>query len=627
MEIVNAFRMDGLSEAAIFVSQDSNLYTLDDLYGLDEPAGLACVAPLAKQSIETGKVQHCSNEDGMMAVAYPVWLRYRGKSYLKGCLAGSPPKPVTRNMLKSCGYIMGIVADSLTEKISAAFLSDIVNRDRRELEERLKIVDNTIVDVINSVSAAFVLISSDMTVAWHNNMLSKMCGHANIVGKVCHKEIWSSNNICAGCMVKQTLETGKPQSGNIRVGSASRGTHYYKVATAPVFNESGEVKYVLELVQDITEAWETESELARYKRLVNNSDDLMFICNGKLEILAANHKFLECTQYKEREITGMSVFSISPQHELERTLKTSDTLRTTGMMMNFGQILKKDGSIIPVQMFFTYDSKADIYEAVLKDMSERMRLEQEIRTRSEELQAQNSKAMAAIEEKNRFFRNVSHELRTPLTSIIGFAELLLEDTQEPLSERQKAQLGRVVGNSHKLLAMVNDLLDLSRLDAGRMRLECGNVNVEEMLGQIVCNMMPLAQNKKLSVSVSIPKKLPVIITDEQKLGQIVVNLLSNAIKFTQSGGVTIKAVKNAKFISISVSDTGVGIPEGELEEIFMEFSRGSASNVGTGLGLAIARRLAGFLGGEISVSSKVGVGSTFMLKMPIMQKKDSRCAV
>lgn len=629
MEIVNAFRMDGKSDAGIFVRQGSDICLLDDLYELKEWTCLPCTVSLAGKVLETGKSQQSSEEDGVMAVAHPIWLWYRGKSYMKGCLAASPPPDVTRTEIRSCGYILGSIADTLSEKISATFLSEVVNRDRHALEERLRLVDNTITNVINNVSAAFVLIDRDMRIAWHNRMLGRMCGKADISGKVCHKEIWKSDQICAGCMVEQTFETGKPQSGNLRLDSSSSGAHHYKVATAPVVDEYDEVRYVLEFVQDITAARETESELARYKRLVNNSDDLMLICSGKFEILAANHKFLEKTGYTEREVIGMNALCILPPDEFERAYG-ADMLRTTGIAMENAWVLRKDGSVIPAQMFATYDTEADVYEAVFRDMSERIHLEEEINIRSKELQEQNKKVLAAIEEKNRFFRSVSHELRTPLTSIIGFAELLLEDNEEPLSERQKSQLSRVVGNSHKLLAMVNELLDMSRLDAGRMRLECASVNLEDMLGQIVSNMMPLAQNKKLRVSVNIPEKLPSIMTDEQKLGQIIVNLFSNAIKFTQSGSVKISAVRDGKWVLISVADTGAGIPETELDEIFREFSRGSNSeprNVGTGLGLAIAKRLAVFLSGEISVESKLGHGSTFTLKLPITPDKVVECAV
>ncbi|MCE5314228.1 MAG: HAMP domain-containing sensor histidine kinase [Armatimonadota bacterium] len=230
---------------------------------------------------------------------------------------------------------------------------------------------------------------------------------------------------------------------------------------------------------------------------------------------------------------------------------------------------------------------------------------------------------ASIEERNMFFRSVSHELRTPLTSIIGFAELLLEDTEEPLSERQKALLGRVVGNSHKLLGMVNDLLDLSRLDAGSMPIKWSSVDLSGFLEQIVSNMMPLVKEKNLSLSLDVVEGLPELITDERKLGYVVVNLLSNAIKFTNKGGVRISVVDKGELLSILVSDTGIGIPPEDFDLIFKEFSRGRAAeskNTGSGLGLAIARRLAARLGGEITLESVLGKGSTFSLTLPIMPR-------
>ncbi len=257
----------------------------------------------------------------------------------------------------------------------------------------------------------------------------------------------------------------------------------------------------------------------------------------------------------------------------------------------------------------------------LVDASEDM--EAQLRARSEELQARNRKVLDMMAGRDRFFRSVSHELRTPLTSIIGFAKLLLEDTNEPLSDNQRQLLKRVVDNSHKLLAMVSDLLDLSKIEAGRAEVNLDSVDLDEFISQVIGNLTPLAAGKGLSLRIDANGSLPRVCTDEQKLSHILVNLISNAIKFTEQGTVTVSGKAGRESFSISVKDTGIGIAEDEIDSIFSEFYQAQGKKTGergSGLGLAISRKLAGLLGGRITVKSKPGSGSTFTIILPLIPK-------
>lgn len=388
----------------------------------------------------------------------------------------------------------------------------------------------------------------------------------------------------------------------------------------PILDADGNVAQVLVFINDTSEERLAESELRNYKRLVDTSYDFMLISDGFGRILAVNRKMVETLGYPESEITGNHANNILFERDSNRFHKLIITAKQLGIAMDTVSLRTKDGVNIPTQVVIAFDDDRDMFEVVFRDISERLRMEDELRLRSEELQLQHIKVLSAIEERDRFFRNVSHELRTPLTSVIGFAELLMEDTEEPLSSRQKKQLSRVIGNSHKLLGMVNDLLDMSRIEAGRMELHVGAVKVEEFLLQIVANLAPLASGKDLDLDVTITGTLPTVQTDEQKLGQIMVNLISNAIKFTNQGSVKISASATEKSFSISVKDTGQGIPTEDLKNIFKEFYRGhkqAPNERGSGLGLAIAQRMAGLLGGRISVKSMPGEGSTFKVTLPL----------
>lgn len=246
-------------------------------------------------------------------------------------------------------------------------------------------------------------------------------------------------------------------------------------------------------------------------------------------------------------------------------------------------------------------------------------LEKTVAERTEDLESRNKTILAMVEERNRFYRHVSHEVRTPLTSIIGFSEVLLEDEEEPLTLGQKAVTQKVVDSGHRLLDMINNLLDISRAEAGKMEVNYSKIKLDMLIEQVADNIAPLISEKALNLNVNLTDNIPVIVTDEQKLTQILTNLLSNAIKYTHEGTISIGVTSTADSVSIKVEDTGVGIPQNELENIFKEFHRVQVGppQRGSGLGLAIVQKFTDMLGGSISVQSSLGAGSTFTLTLPV----------
>ncbi|MCR4315441.1 MAG: HAMP domain-containing histidine kinase [Planctomycetes bacterium] len=264
--------------------------------------------------------------------------------------------------------------------------------------------------------------------------------------------------------------------------------------------------------------------------------------------------------------------------------------------------------------------------------------------------------------KSSFLANTSHELRSPLNSILGYTELILEENQN-LSEFVRKDLEVVRRHAHNLLMIINDILDLSKIEAGKIDITVDNLDLRSLLQAEVDSIKPLVRDKKLKVGLTIFEGLPVIKTDRDKLRQVIANILTNAAKFTQSGEIEViakfhekglenvpeqitnirltetdsgvfaapSALVSAKSgnsnlshgpcVSVAVRDTGLGIPRSELQSIFEEFRQVDGSTTrrfgGTGLGLAIARRLMSYLGGTITVESTVGVGSTFTLLLPL----------
>lgn len=257
---------------------------------------------------------------------------------------------------------------------------------------------------------------------------------------------------------------------------------------------------------------------------------------------------------------------------------------------------------------------------------------------AEELRIANIQLTEVSRLKSHFLANMSHELRTPLNSIIGYTEMLLESVYGPLNDKQRDRLDRVMRNGQHLLQLINDILDLSKIEANRMELDMEAVDLVAVTEQCVSVLEPLAQKKSLQLSRQVPLDLPPILADRSRTVQVLMNLVSNAVKFTPAGTVTIRAqpitssqavrlpveVKDGTgpWVLISVEDTGIGIAPEDQSVIFDEFRQadGSPSREyeGTGLGLAITRKLVMLMQGQIWLESTPGQGSTFHVLLPLV---------
>ena len=236
------------------------------------------------------------------------------------------------------------------------------------------------------------------------------------------------------------------------------------------------------------------------------------------------------------------------------------------------------------------------------------------------LTALNVELQRANQHKAEFLANMSHELRTPLNSILGFSQLLLEGDGGVLTGDQRQDVDIIAQNGQHLLALINDLLDISKLEAGKAQLHRGEVEVEPLISECVESVRSLAKTKKLDLSASVSVEVGRVFADGPKLKQVLLNLLGNAIKFTETGGVRVTAERQGAELRVSVRDTGIGVPVEDTDRIFESFQQGksgiSGKYQGTGLGLAICRQLVEMHGGRIWVKSTPGQGSTFSFTIP-----------
>jgi PAS domain S-box-containing protein len=329
--------------------------------------------------------------------------------------------------------------------------------------------------------------------------------------------------------------------------------------------------------------------------------------------------------------TFISDFTISPSLARREQMKLH--IPETGVELPVevvsGKILNRRGeplAIVSVLHDLTEQAENERLYEELKTFSSQ--LEERIQAATADLAEQNTRLQwqsRELEKANRlkseFLASMSHELRTPINALIGYASLMLDRIYGDLTPRQEEGLNRIQGAAQHLLALINDILDLAKIEAGRMPLHLDDVTLGDIMTEISQQIEPLVKKKQLGFTAEIPSKTLVLHTDRTKVKQILLNLLSNAVKFTHHGGVNVTVMKDEEDLRFDVTDTGIGIREADLESIWEDFRQVDQSRTrefgGTGLGLSITRKLVDALGGHVFAASNFGKGSTFTVVLPI----------
>lgn len=382
-----------------------------------------------------------------------------------------------------------------------------------------------------------------------------------------------------------------------------------------------------------TEATAPESRLdaaqgdARFRELVEAAPDGILEVDTAGRILLVNEEAERLFHCSRQELVGELVEAFIPErfraiHPSHRVRYSAQPVRRP---MGLGLDLwarRPDGSEFPVDIKLSpLDTESGPrVMCVIRDITDRKRAEEQIHALNQKLEQRNREVERASQLKNEFLASMSHELRTPLNAINGFAQLLGEGRHGELTEKQQRFVARISDGARHLLALINDILDLSKIEAGRVNLELQDFRVGRTVEHVLLSFRIVAESKKLNLNANVPPHLK-IRADETRFRQIVYNLLSNAVKFTREGGsISVTAQPRGAFLCLMVSDTGVGISSEEQETIFEKFYQAGATTKGiregTGLGLAIAKRLVDVHGGRISVESEIGKGSRFLVELP-----------
>jgi PAS domain S-box-containing protein len=458
--------------------------------------------------------------------------------------------------------------------------------------------------------------------------------------------------------LQEVFATGRPVSGReIALERPARPSEdrYLVLGHYPVFSADGSVLSVGTSVTDITDRKRSEEALAGLNRalkaeiaerarvetqmrrlatVVEATPDFVGIADAAKQILYLNRAFCEALgRWPDRE--PLSITDCQPESSLQAVLGEGlPTAERGNVWRGETEFRFQDGRLIPVsQLILAHwdaEGSLEFYATIMRDISERKELEETLRRHSQQLSEANHELARASRLKDEFLANMSHELRTPLNGILGISESLHEEVYGPLNPRQHRAILDVEDCGRHLLDLINDILDVAKIEAGKVELELGAHEVEQVCQASHRLIKEAALKKRISVSLAIDRSLGELVADQRRLKQVLVNLLSNAVKFTPQGGkigLDVVGDRVKREVRFAVWDTGIGISPADQTRLFQPFlqldSGLSRHYEGTGLGLVLVKRLTEMHGGALHIESEVGKGSRFTVVLPWIEN-DSR---
>ena len=369
-------------------------------------------------------------------------------------------------------------------------------------------------------------------------------------------------------------------------------------------------------VRDVTERQRAER---KFRGLLEAAPDAIVGVDEAGIIVLVNAQTERLFGYPRAELLGQALEVLIPESARDRHPKHRDGYlgdphpRPMGAGMELAG-RRRDGSEFPAEISLSaIETETGVMvSAAVRDVTEQKIIQKQLREQNAELER-------LSQVKDSFLASMSHELRTPLNAIIGFTGTLLMGLPGPLNAEQEHQLRTVEHSGRHLLAIINDILDLARIESGAVQIQLEEVDCVPLVENVASTVLPLAADKGLKLVLEMPSQPVVVKSDTRALGQILINLVGNAIKFTEAGEVRVVLSGADDGTQISISDTGPGIAESELRGIFNAFERGSRINSttkeGTGLGLYISHKLSELVGAQIAVQTELGVGSTFTIEL------------
>ncbi|MBE9504411.1 MAG: PAS domain S-box protein, partial [Proteobacteria bacterium] len=509
-------------------------------------------------------------------------------------------------------------------------------RLRKSEKARLQMVDQirTLSYAVEQNPASIVIADTNGKIEYVNSAFTQTTGYelekirgkrisiikSNIHPPEFYKEMW------------KTVTSGKTWIGDICNRGQKGDLLWEYLSVSPIKNSKGEITNIVSVKMDDTERkrakealWKSEE---KFRSISASAQDAIIMKDNDGNISFWNNAAEMIFGYTESEALGKNLHMLlSPKRYHEKNLPAFNEFRKTGQGSLIGttvevEAIKKDGSEFPIELSISAVQLDGLWSSIgiIRDMTERKRAEEDLRQAKEV-------AEDANRSKSEFLATMSHELRTPLNAIIGFSKVLLEGVVGELNKEQKKDVNYILSGGNQLLNLVNDILDISKIEAGKLIIENELLNLNDIIDNVINIVSLPAEKKSLTLDVEYGNDSPLnIFGDAARLQQVILNFVSNAVKFTDNGLVFIKIEcrenkENDAIVKVSVKDSGIGIAKEELENIFEKFTQADSSTTrkygGTGLGLAISKKLVELMGGTIDVSSQPGEGSTFWFELPL----------
>jgi PAS domain S-box-containing protein len=536
----------------------------------------------------------------------------------------------------------------------------------RDAAERLEQERDLLTTIINSLSDPIVITDSASDIVVQNRRAEHLLSSGELDSEGRRRAVEINNLLFTSYLSRSVIGGPQPQGGarELNLVDPDEGNDLLFEVLAHPLRESTRQGAFVSVLRDVTDLRRAVAELERQVQrgrlaeidatrerdrlnlilenvadpiLVTDDRSNIILMNPQAELLFQHERAGERAQAvavrgnDTKFTTFISDFTIG-QADARREqmhLTQPGTGKTFPVEVVSGKIMNARGeplAIVSVLHDLTKQVENErLYEELKRFSSQ---LEARIREATADLGEQNARLQWSSRElekanrlKSEFLASMSHELRTPINAIMGYTALLADRIYGDVNERQGEGLRRIKMSAHHLLALINDILDLAKIEAGKMPLHLAPVSLASVVAEISQQVEPIVRRKALSFVADLPSELPPMVSDETKVKQILLNLLSNAVKFTHAGGVVVRMRPEGSMVRVDVKDTGIGIRPQDLEAIWEDFRQVDQSRTrefgGTGLGLSITRKLIHALGGSVRVESVYGEGSTFSVALPL----------
>jgi len=508
---------------------------------------------------------------------------------------------------------------------------DITERNKAEIALKEKLEDmSRLATVVSDSNDAVILHDFEGKIlAWNRGAIETYgYSEAEALEKNVRDIVAESDREAALTLIEKIKQGEIVKSFELRRVTKDERILNVWLTTTLLTDEKGKPVAIATTERDITERNKAEialkeklEDMRRLATVISDSNDAVILHDFEGKILAWNRGAIETYGYTESEALEKNVRDIVAESDREAALTLIDKIKQGEIVKSFElRRVTKDGRILDVWLTTTLltdeKGKPVAIATTERDITERKQAEAELLARQA--------AEAANAAKSEFLSRMSHELRTPMNSILGFAQLLEMSQKEPLTPTQHERVQQILKGGQMLLEIINEVLDLSRIEAGRMTISPEPVNIQPVLEEALGLVNPLAEERHIRINmVNVPSR-QFVQADRQRLKQVLLNLLGNAIKYNREGGLVTVSCKSPAmgWLRVSVHDTGMGIPASKLKLLFQPFERIGMKEgkiEGTGLGLALSKRLVELMGGSIGVESVVDKGSTFWFDLPLTE--------